>query len=440
MTATASSAPGPRSRALAQRLARVESRNITHSGPAGPVFWAEGRNALIRDADGNEYIDLTAGFGVAFTGHSNPALAAAIAAQTQRLSDALGDVHPATVKVELLERLAAMAPGHLSVSILASTGAEAVEAALKTALLRTGRPGIIAFEGGYHGLTYGALATTWRADFRAPFRSQLNNVVRFAPYAAESSGAEGERSALAIVRQHVANAERGSAPVGAIIVEPIQGRGGIVVPAPGFLAALRDISDGQRIVLIIDEVYTGIGRTGRWFACEHFNVVPDLIAVGKALGGGVAVSAAIGTPSVMNAWPPSTGEAIHTSTFLGNPISCAAALAQLDCIERQRLMPRAAELGARVRARTKTWVSRFPAVAEVRGIGLLQGVVVRSGSQRTSTRIAGEIANRALARGVLVITEGDFGDVVAITPPATITEEQLDAALDVLEVTLADAV
>jgi 4-aminobutyrate aminotransferase-like enzyme len=431
--------PGPNSRALAARLARVESRNITHPSPHGPVFWAAARGAAVRDVDGNRFIDLTCGFGVAFAGHADPRVAEAVARQAGWLPHALGDVHPGEPKVRLLERLADLAPGDLAVSILASAGAEAVEAALKTARLATGRPGVLAFEGAYHGLTYGALAATWRDDFRAPFRDQLFTGVRFAPFPADAPGEAGRRAAaaaLAAVRAELDAAERGAWPVGAILVEPVQGRGGLRVPPPAFLAALRDLCDGERRVLIMDEIFTGLGRTGRWFACQHEDVVPDLMTVGKALGGGVPLSAAIGTPAVMNAWPPSTGEALHTSTFLGNPVACAAALAQLDAIEADRLVERAAALGERIRARTERWAERIPGVVAATGRGLLQGVRLAPAAGLTAGQRATAAAAAALRSGVLVLAEGSALDTLAITPPAVISEAQLDHALDVLEAAL----
>jgi 4-aminobutyrate aminotransferase/(S)-3-amino-2-methylpropionate transaminase len=423
--------PGPRSRELARRLSRFESRNVTFISEAGPIFWTEAAGANVRDADGNVYIDLTAGFGVATAGHANAGVATAIAEQAARLPHALGDVHPAEIKVRLLERLAALAPGDLGVTLLASAGAEAVEAALKTALLRTDRPGILAFEGAYHGLTYGALAATWAPLFRAPFRSQLYGGVRFAPFPAESDGDAGTDAALRRVRELLDEAEPSDAPIGAILVEPIQGRGGLVVPGPRFLTGLRDLCDGESRVLIFDEVYTGFGRTGRWFACEHWNVVPDLMAVGKALTGSLPLSAVIGRAQVMDAWPRSSGEAMHTSTFLGNPIGCAAALAQLDEIDRRGLVSRADRLGDRIRSRVDRWIGRYSAARGARGRGLLQGVALASAA------IADDVVQHALGNGVIVLTEGPLSDVLAITPSAVITDAQLDSALEILEQGLA---
>ncbi len=423
--------PGPRSRELGARLARVESRAITRVDERGPIFWAEASGSTIRDVDGNRFIDLTAGFGVAAAGHANADVARAVADQVHRLPHALGDVHPAELKVELLEHLARLAPGDLSRGILAANGSDAVEAALKTATLATGRPGIVAFEGGYHGLGYGALAVTHADRFRAPFRRQLYQGVRFAPFPSATAVPGNEVNAttgqsLEVVRHHVLAAQAGADPVGAIIVEPIQGRGGIIVPPDDFLAALRSLCDELGLVLILDEIYTGLGRTGRWFACEHHAVVPDILVLGKALAGGLPLSIALGTPPVMDAWPASEGEAIHTSTFLGNPVTCAAALAQLNQIDHLGLVGRAATLGERMVERFGGWVAEG-LVSSTRGRGLMQAVVPSGPAAAARAEAA---SADALQHGVIVLSEGD---AVAFTPPLVITEAQLDMALDVVE-------
>ena len=415
--------PGPVSRQLAERLRRVESPNITAIEPQPPIFWQAARGANVRDVDGNICVDLTAGFGVAIAGHANPAVSAAIGRQAHLLSHALGDVYPADIKVQLLERLAGIMPQDLSVTILGSSGAEAVEAALKTAVLATGRPGILAFRDSYHGLTYGALAVTQRAHFREAFESQLFAGVRFATFP-HADAAQG--SVLTEIDQLLADVEQSGQPIGCIIVEPVQGRGGIVIPPAGFLRELRARCDGTTRVLIFDEIYTGMGRCGAWLACEHFGVTPDIAVIGKGLSGALPLSAAVGTPAVMNAWPASTGEAIHTSTFLGNPIACAAALAQIDEIEQRGLLRRATVLGDRIQQRALTWRS-FDGVCAVRGLGLLQAVVL------DDSRRALGVVSECLRQGVLLLMEGPGANVLAITPPASITDAQVDFALDVIE-------
>lgn len=402
--------PGPRSRELAQRLARAESRNITSLAPSAPIFWAEARGANIRDVDGNVYIDLTAGFGVANAGHAHPGVTSALQQQAAKLQHALGDVYPADIKVRFLERLQRILPPPLRVSILGNSGAEAVEAALKTAVMRTGRTGILAFVNSYHGLTYGALATTHRSHFREPFESQLFAGVRFAPFPSPEDSLEDALREI--------DALLDAQDIGAIIIEPVQGRGGLVMPHDGLLAALRARCDGDSRVLIFDEIYTGCGRTGRWLSCEHWGVTPDIVTLGKALSGSLPISACVGSEKVMDAWPASTGEAIHTSTFLGNPLACAAAIAQLDVVDSDGLLECALRLGERIRDRVAAWP--LPS----RGIGLLQGVV---------TNHALDICGDCLANGVLLLAEGPAADVLAITPPAVITEPQLDHALDIIE-------
>ncbi|HEX6559328.1 MAG TPA: aspartate aminotransferase family protein [Longimicrobiales bacterium] len=408
--------PGPRSRALADRLQAVESRNITSLQPVAPIFWEAAHGANVRDVDGNIFIDLTAGFGVAHAGHANRAVADAVSRQAQLLPHAMGDVYPAEIKVRLLEQLGRIMPAPLTVSILANSGAEAVEAALKTAFLGTGRSGILAFRDSYHGLTYGALAATERRHFRAPFEAQLFGDVYFASFPSENAALDAAlREIDALLARH---------DVGAIIVEPIQGRGGIVVPADGLLAALRERCDGASRVLIFDEIYTGCGRTGRWLACEHWQVVPDMVVIGKALSGALPISACIGSRALMSAWPRSHGEAIHTSTFLGNPLGCAAALAQLEQIEQLHLLERARLLGEAI----QDWARS--AGVPVRGRGLIQGLVLADAGT------ALEVCRRCLAEGILLLAEGTHSNVLAITPPAVITDPQLSFALSRIQAIL----
>jgi 4-aminobutyrate aminotransferase-like enzyme len=418
------SIPGPASRQLAARLQRVESRNITAVQPEPPIFWQQARGANVRDVDGNIYIDLTSGFGVANAGHSNPAVIEALSQQAVTLAHALGDVYPAEIKVQLLERIASVLPAPLRVSILGSSGAEALEAALKTAVLRTRRTGVLAFTNSYHGLTYGALSVTQRMHFRAPFEAQLFPGVWFAAF----PDAEAQRDVvLAEIDAVIERAEATTHPVGCIIVEPILGRGGIIVPPDWFLPALRERSDARTCILIFDEIYVGCGRTGRWLACEHWNVIPDIAVIGKGLSGALPISAAIGTPEVMSGWPPSTGEAIHTSTFLGNPIACAAALAQIDEIEAKGLLQRALDLGVYIQERAQQWRATIAAVSSVRGVGLIQAVELND-AQHAST-----VVYQCMQQGVLLLMEGPRANILAIMPPAVITKSQLDHALDVLE-------
>lgn len=426
--------PGPTSDRLSDRLGRVESRNVTFRSREFPIFWKRARGSNVYDPDGNRYVDLTAGFGVAAAGHGNRRVVTALRRQLARQLHGLGDVHPPVAKVRLLEMLAERSPWDETRSILGSSGSEAVEAALKTARLVTGRPGALAFGGGYHGLTYGSLALTDRMHFRGPFTDQLNPHVVRVPFPA---GPEADTEVeLARVRAALDTPE--GELVGCVVVEPIQGRGGIVEPPPGFLAGLARLCTASNRLLVFDEIYTGFGRTGNWFALEREGVVPDLLCLGKAMSGSLPLSACLGPADVMSHWPPSAGEAIHTSTFLGNPLACAAAVAQVGEIARRGLPDRAARVGARWRDRLEETARRFPIVASVRGRGLMLGVELADpGTGRPATEVAGQIVVESLRRGWIVLADGPAANVVSLTPPLTIAEALLERFADTLDALLA---
>jgi len=432
--------PGPASRALSERLARVESRNVTFRGEDFPVFWTHARGSNVIDADGNRFIDLTAAFGVAGAGHQHPRIVEAVRRQAGRLAHGMGDVHPPAVKVELLERLASLSPWRDARAVLASSGSEAVEIALKSAHLATGKGGVIAFAGGYHGLTLGALSVTAREDFRRPFRTRLPRNVDFIPFPdpLRMGGRGSSRSLEALFEAFTAASDRG-APAGCVIVEPIQGRGGVRIPPPGFLAEVAQMTREAGAALVFDEIFTGFGRTGRLFALEHEGVIPDLICVGKALGGGLPLSACIGSRAVMDAWPLSGGEALHTSTFLGHPLACASALAFLEVMEEEGLVRRSREEGEQLRDKLADALSRMPHVAEVRGRGLFLGVeLVQPSASPDRPSLdpwegaGARVAIDALGKGLLLLPAGERGEVIELTPPLVADRAQLDWAVEAL--------
>ena len=418
--------PGPESRRLAVELREVESRNVTFVGTDSPIFLSSGAGANLQDVDGNVYIDLSAAFAVAAVGHSNPQVVAAIAKQAARLLHGMGDVYPTEEKVELARELCAVAPGNGEKRVyFGVTGADAVEAAIKTAMMATGKPGVICFEGAYHGLSYGALEVTDRDHFRAPFAKQLGGFSRRLPYPDETTSQE---SIAAIER---VLADRDSSGIGALLVEPIQGRGGDR-PAPlSWLRAVRELCREDGPLLILDEVYSGFGRTGRWFACEHAGIAPDLLCVGKGMASGFPISACIGRKEVMDSWPPSSGEAIHTSTFLGSPTGCAAALASIKELRERKLIERAASFGTLIDELLTDLMRSAPSkVTAVRGRGMMWGI------QCTSAEVALAAATQALTKGVIVLTSGRLSDVIALSPPLVISEEQLRHAIGVLAMCL----
>lgn len=415
--------PGPRSRELTPVLRSFESRNVTFVDSDFPIFWESASEALVTDVDGNRYIDLTGAFGVANTGHSNPYVAAAVHDQAVRLMHGMGDVHPTEVKVRLLETLAKIAPGDLGKTFLASTGAEAVEAALKTAMLATGKSAFAAYRGAYHGLSLGTLAVTGIEKFREPFSSFVSANTLFLDYPRANPLAGDEGCAAALDEAKRALSARSD--IAALIVEPLQGRGGCIVPPKGYLKGLRVLCDSLGILLIFDEIYTGFGRTGTLFACQHEDVVPDVMCIGKAMANGFPISATIARPSIMDVWPESPGEALHTSTYLGNPMGCAAALANLGEIERLELPQRARQLGLMLGARLDALRADGKAV-DVRGRGLMWGI------EFTDTATAERIVKDALKAGVILLQAGPQGNVISITPPLVITQQQLFRAVDII--------
>ncbi len=415
--------PGMHTAELRGRLRTSESRNVTYLGEDFPVFWESARGATIVDVDGNRYLDLTAAFGVANVGHANPQVAAAIADQAARLMHGMGDVHPTASRAQLLERLSAVLPTGLTKAFLATTGSEAVEAAMKTAILATGKSAFAAFRGAYHGLSFGTLAIGGIEKFRAPFADAIRRDALLLDF----PGAGNDDADAALLRAE--RALRAREDLAALIVEPIQARGGCILPPIGYLRGLRALCDELGILMIVDEIYTGFGRTGAWFACLHEEVTPDIICIGKAMGGGFPISAAVAKPAIMDAWPLTAGEALHTSTYLGNPMGCAAALATMSELERMALPARALALGEMMGERLAAMQSH-EGVIDARGRGAMWGLELRDGD------LAERTVKRALRGGVIALQAGPTGNVISVTPPLTITDAQLHRALDILEASL----
>jgi 4-aminobutyrate aminotransferase-like enzyme len=417
-------------------LRQYESRNVTFIEEDGswPIVWERANGVHVWDANGKKYLDLTAAFGVAAAGHANKNVVHAGQQQMAKLLHAMGDVHPHALKTELARELSRLTFERWAKQkrkaesgkrkqgkvIFGSSGFEAVEAALKTAVLATGRRGIIAFEGGYHGLGYGALNATHRDHFRSPFRPQLREFGHFAKFPKTKTDLPAlEKNLRQIFRRE---------KIGAILVEPVQARGGINVPPPDFLPLLRKLCDAHGALLIADEIYTGFGRTGKWFACEHSRTVPDLICLGKALTGGFPLSACVGRADLMDAaWPVSNGEAIHTSTFLGHPVGCAMALAQIAEIRRLKLVERSAQLGKFLLSELsqKFQVSSFKFQVSTRGVGLMAGAELTLSDGKPATQIALDAIKKLLHRGFILLPEGEHANVISFTPPLTISQAQL---------------
>ena len=460
-----------------QWLRAYESRNVLFTEPDGswPIVWERAQGVHVWDAAGKKHLDLTAAFGVMAAGHANPRVVRAGQQQMAKLLHAMGDVYPHALKARLARELSRitferwfaadvrrrketrvrsirrLTPVSAGKTIFSNSGFEAVEAALKTAMLATGRGGVIAFEGAYHGLGYGTLSATHREHFRGPFRPQLREFGHFVPFptSVRSSRRKEAHSKIGNCMEpaHVSCGEMEKRVralfrherIGAILVEPIQARGGCNIPPPEFLPLLRQLCDEHGALLILDEIYTGFGRTGKWFACEHSSTVPDLICLGKALTGGFPLSACVGKAEVMDAaWPASTGEAIHTSTFLGHPVGCAMALAQIGEIKRLKLCERSAQLGKVLLKRLQSFCLP-PSALRIfpRGVGLMAGLELLNTDGSPATLETMRLIKAMLHRGFILLPEGEHGNVLSFTPPLTISEAQLNKVLITLAELLA---
>ena len=437
---------------ILNQLRDYESRNITFMEADGswPIVWERARGTQVWDVAGRKYLDLTAAFGVAAAGHANPRVVRAGQKQMEKLLHAMGDVHPHGLKGQLARELSRLTferwtSGKFKVqgskfkvgkgtgkTIFCNSGFEAVEAALKTAMLATSKPGVIAFEGAYHGVGYGALNATHREHFRSPFRGQMGGFVDFVGF--PTTAKQLQRTA-AEIRDLLHYKE-----IGAVLVEPIQARGGINVPPKNFLPMVRQLCDEYGALLILDEIYTGMGRTGKWFACEHSRTVPDLICLGKALTGGFPLSACVGRADLMDAaWPASSGEAIHTSTFLGHPVGCAMALAQIEEIRREQLVERSAQMGAYLLRELKQTISNPQFDISIRGLGLMAGVELCLRGRVPATIATLRVIKEMLHAGFILLPEGSHANVISFTPPLTITRAQLKKTVKTLQRILSEA-
>jgi acetylornithine/succinyldiaminopimelate/putrescine aminotransferase len=382
----------------------------TSAEPMGLVV-ADARGAVVRDVEGNEYLDLLAGMGVANVGHAHPEVLAAVSTQAARhLHVMVYGEFVQEPQVRLATRLAGLLSAPLSTVYFTSSGAEAVDGALKTARKATRRQRFVAFTGGFHGDTWGALSVGGNALYQRPFEPLLPEV-ELLPF-------DDER-ALARIDERTA----------AVIVEPVQAEGGVRIPGREFLPALRRRCDAVGALLVLDEVVTAFGRTGRLFGHQHWNVVPDLVVLAKALGGGMPLGAFVGSPSLMRtlgADPPLA----HVTTFGGHPVSCAAGLAALEILHRDRLVDRAAQLGDQLLQRLRALIGRG-GLATVRGLGLLLGL------EFTDADSCARFVIRAWQQRLILNWTLHRDTVVRLTPPLTLSDAQADQALTRIAAALA---
>ncbi len=429
--------PGPRSAEILRRKQAVVPDALSIHLPA-VIASAEG--ALVHDVDGNTFIDMSGGIGCLNVGHGNAAVAEAMRDQIGRFWHTDFSVIPYEPYVALAERLVRLAPGSApKKAAFFNAGAEAVENAVKFARAYTGRDALIAFTGGFHGRTLLTMTLTSKTHpYKAGFGPFAPEVYR-APYPYVYRRPEGttpEAYGLACIEElrrmfttHVA-----AESVAAVILEPVQGEGGFIVPPAGFLQGVEALCREHGILLIADEVQTGYGRTGRFFASEHFGITPDLICLAKSMAAGMPLSAVVGRADVMDA----PGDSTIGGTYVGNPVACAAGLAVLDEIERQGLMARAQRLGDRIGARFRDMQQRCPEIGDVRGLGAMMAIeLVEDGSDRRPAReLTGRVLQQALENGAVFLRAGVHGNVIRLLVPLVITDAQCDEAMDVLDAAL----
>ena len=423
--------PGPRAQAIIARDASVVSPSYTRGYP---LVVESGEGAIVQDVDGNRFLDFNAGIAVVATGHCHPRVVDAIQKQAGRLIHMSGTDFYYQDLVALAEKLAEIAPGDVPRRVsFGNSGAEAIEGAIKLARWSTKRDKIIAFFGSFHGRTLGALSLTARKSVqRAGFGPLLPGVVH-APYPncyrcpfgqrEETCAVECVRHIEDVLLKTIAPAQE----TAAIVVEPVQGEGGYVVPPRKFFDELTRVARENGILLVTDEVQSGMGRTGKMWACEHFDVVPDILAVAKGIASGMPLGATVARASLMT-WPPGA----HASTFGGNPVACAAALATIALLQ-ESLVENAARMGQYLRDRMRDWPVRFPAVGQVRGLGLMIGIelVREQATRERAPELRDRVVDMAFERGLLVLGAGE--NTIRLCPPLVISSDQCDFALETLE-------
>ena len=423
--------PGPRARQIIERDKKVISPSYTRSYP---LVASRGEGAIVEDVDGNRFLDFNAGIAVVATGHCHPKVVEAIQQQAAQLVHMSGTDFYYENMVALAEKLAALAPGGGERRVsFGNSGTEAIEAALKLARYSTGREKFIAFLGAFHGRTMGSLSLTASKPVQRRGFSPLVPGVHHIPYAYCYRCAYGKSpdtcavECAKVIEDQLVKTVLPASEVAAIVVEPVQGEGGYVVPPQKFFDELARIAKRFDMLLVFDEVQSGMGRTGKMWAAEHFGASPDIVAVAKGIASGLPLGATVARADLMT-WPPGA----HASTFGGNPVACAAALMTIELLEKE-LVANAARMGAYIMDRLRDWPSRFPVVGEVRGLGLMIGVeLVRD--QQTRERapvLRNRVLELAFERGLLVLGAGE--NSIRLCPPLVITRDQAAFAVDVLE-------
>lgn len=418
--------PGPISRAIHERRMRTVARGV---GSVLPVYIEHADGPWVTDVDGNRFLDLGSGIGVTTIGHGNPAVTAAAVEQLELVTHTLFTVTPYEGYVRLAERLAEKTPGdHEKRSVFVNSGAEAVENAVKIARRYTGRRAVAALDHAFHGRTNLTLAMNHKAAYGTgfgPFAPDIHRVPNSYPYRDGLTGEQAAQRTIAHLEQRI-----GVTDLAALIAEPIQGEGGFVVPAEGYLPALQEWCTRNGVVFIADEIQTGLGRTGTWFASERFGLVPDLVLTAKGIAAGLPLAGVTGRAAIMDAPDPGG----LGGTFGGNPVSIASALAVFDELEHGDHFTEALRIGGRLQHHLTDLTSRHPLIGDVRGMGAMYAFELSEpGTSLPSAGAASAIAAFAAQHGILLLTAGSDSNVIRFLPTLTTTDDQIDIAMDVID-------
>jgi 4-aminobutyrate aminotransferase len=412
---------------------RMSVDMLSHLSPVWSRAWTlvsdHGEGCYVYDLQGRPYLDFTCGIAVTSTGHAHPRVVRAIQEQAPRLLHGQATLVIHTPMLKLVEELLTITPPALNSYFFINSGAEAVESAVKLARHATGKPNVIVFQGSFHGRTNATMAmTTSKTVYRAGY-APLAGGVFVAPYPyAYRYGWDEEQTTRFCLRElnWILKGQTAPHETAAIMVEPVLGEGGYVVPPAGFLTALRELCDQHKILLVADEVQSGFGRTGKWFACEHVGVVPDILVMAKGIASGMPLAGLASTPDIMSRWVPGS----HGGTFGGNPVSCAAAVATIQVIRDERLVENAARMGELLLQGLRQIQATHPDIGDVRGRGLMVATEFTEPNGEPWTGRAKAVARAAFDEGLMLMTCGTFDNIVRWIPPLIVTGSQIEEALE----------
>jgi 4-aminobutyrate aminotransferase len=431
--------PGPNSKAIATILGEFETPTLSpvRMGET-PTAWKQARGANVIDVDDNLYVDMTAAFCVGIVGHCHPKVVEAIRTQAGIMTHAPAAQAPNPLRAELVKKIAEIVPRPLKRTHLLTGGGEAIDVGLKLARLHTRKMEVMAFQGGFHGKTLFALSATARRTYRSGFLPLVPGVFHApfpycyrCPFGERVSCGDCSTQCLNYIEHMIKDPASGVTEVAAMLVEPVQGHEGWIVPPKDFLPGLRRICDENNVLLMLDEIITGFGRTGRMFCFQHYGIVPDILICAKGVASGFPISLVVSTDEIMNSW----GNFQHTSTFSANPLGCAAALASLDVIEKERLVEKSANMGREFLKRLEEMKDKHRLIGDVRGLGMMCGLeLVKDAKKTPAVEETREVVEYALRLGVILQPPGGrFANVLKMSPPLVITKEQLDFGLRTID-------